>query len=112
MTHQYDMRCLHRTQVFSLFNAVTCSSFLKALADAGSGGEAKQLAVAEGGSDAEMEDAEADTPSRVWGGTRWQALCAEAIQNLAAVLPLLSLKNQQDSLRKCVRFSGYLTDRL
>ena len=90
--------------MFSLFNVVTCSSFLKALADAhrsqGKTNAALMTAQTEEGSDMDMEDAE-DKPSRGEGDVAaTQALCAEAIQNMAAVLPLLSLKDQQDSLRK------------
>ena len=100
-------------QVFSLFNAVTCSSFLKALADAFSGGGGKGAAAGaeEGGSDVEMEDAEEDAPSAAGGAAGRQALCAEAIRNLAAALPLLSLKDQQDSLRKCVQVAKGLESR-
>jgi len=57
-------------------------------------------APGEGGSDEEMEDADVDAGSGAGDAAGRQALCAEAIRNLAAVLPQLSLKDQQDSLRK------------
>lgn len=56
----------------------------------------------------EMEDAEEGAPSGAGGAAGRQALCAEAIRNLAAALPLLSLKDQQDSLRKCVQLLIWL----
>lgn len=85
-------------QVFSLFDAVTCGSFLKVLSDAHRQRSAQRGAATDD-SDAEMDDAEGADAANVQAGSgsEW---CAEAVSAFAGVLPLLSLKDQQDTLRR------------
>ncbi len=89
-------------QVFSLFDAITCGSFLKVLSDAHRQPSGQRGATRDAGSDADMDDADgadADaSDARVSGDSEW---CVEAVRAFADVLPLLSLKDQQDTLRRC-----------
>jgi len=91
-------------QVFSLFDAITCGSFLKVLSDAHrQPSSARRSAVRDAGSDADMDDADADgaaaaaSDARIGGDSEW---CVDAVAAFADVLPLLSLKDQQDTLRR------------
>ena len=86
--------------MFSLFDAITCGSFLKVLSDAHRQPSAQRGAAGDSGSDAEMDDADGadaapDAPVR--SDREW---CAEAVAAFADALPLLSLKDQQDTLRR------------
>ena len=90
-----------RAQVFSLFDAVTCGGFLKVLADAHRQTGKQRAAGADAGSDTEMEDADAADVAGEPAGGRGSDWCAEAVSAFAAALPLLSLKDQQDTLRRC-----------
>ena len=89
-------------QVFSLFDAITCGAFLKVLSDAHRQPSAPRGAARDAGSDADMDDGAdgADAhpdDARMNCDSEWSA---EAVAAFADVLPLLSLKDQQDTLRR------------